>query len=83
MIKKIIQVPVDDVLLKNLNIMSKKQHKARSELIRLACQRYLHSMEQEEMDMIYRRGYKSMPEQSTLGDSQIKMLGQVLSPESW
>jgi metal-responsive CopG/Arc/MetJ family transcriptional regulator len=83
MVKKIIQVPIDNTLLRNLDILSKKQRKARSELIRVACQHYLHFLEQQEMDMIYRQGYKSIPEESSVGDIQIKMAGGILSPESW
>jgi len=41
MVKKVIQVPVDEELLSALDQLSKKQSKARSELIRQACQRYL------------------------------------------
>jgi metal-responsive CopG/Arc/MetJ family transcriptional regulator len=83
MAKKIIQVPVDEVLLKDLDRLSKRQCKARAELIRYACQKYLRLVEQEEMDRIYQQGYKKIPEQSALGDAQISLSGQILSRESW
>ena len=41
MAKKVIQVPVDEEPLKDLDNLSKKQRKPRSELIRQACLRYL------------------------------------------
>ena len=56
MVKKVIQVPVDEELLKNLNRFSKKQHKTRSEVIREACVIYLARAKEEELDRIYREG---------------------------
>lgn len=44
MAKKVIQVPVDEALLDALNRLSKKQNKARSELIRQACEQYLRQL---------------------------------------
>ncbi len=41
MAKKVIQVPVDEELLEELDYLSRKQRRARSELIRQACRIYL------------------------------------------
>ena len=81
--KKVIQVPVDEGLLKDLDDMSKKQRKARSELIRQACQIYLRQVKQEEMDRLYQQGYKEIPEKSEIGDAQVAMASEVMSKESW
>ena len=83
MAKKVIQVPVDDELLKDLDSLSKKQRKARSELIRQACKRYLRQIEYEELDKLYQQGYMSIPEEPEVGEVQIVMSGETLCKESW
>lgn len=81
--KKVIQVPLDEGLLKDLNNLSKKQHKARAKVIREACQHYLLEAEREEMDRLYQRGYERIPETSEFGEAQLAVLGEVLSKETW
>lgn len=83
MAKKVIQVPLDEGLLKDLDNLSKKQHKARAKLIREACQHYLVEAEREEMDRLYQRGYERIPEGPELGEAQLAMLGEVLTEEPW
>ncbi len=83
MAKKVIQVPVDEELLIALDQLSKKQSKARSELIRHACQRYLWQVESEELDRLYQQGYEKLPEEPELGEAQIALIGEVLPKESW
>ena len=83
MVKKVIQVPFDEELLKNLNSLSKKQSRARSEVIRQACSRYLRQVENEDLDRIYQQGYKRIPEQSETGEGQIALSGEILSEETW
>ena len=83
MAKKVIQVPVDEELLKALDQLSKKQRKARSELIRQACQRYLTQVEYEELDKLYQQGYERVPEEMELGEAQVAVAGQILPKETW
>lgn len=83
MVKKVIQVPVDEELLRDLNNLSKKQRKARSELIRQACLNYLQQIEHEELDRLYQQGYVRIPEEPETGESQIAMSGEFMSKESW
>ncbi len=83
MVKKVIQVPVDEELLKNLDSLSKKQSKARAELIRQACLRYLQQVENEELDRLYQQGYKKIPEGLETGGVQVAMSGEFLSKEAW
>lgn len=83
MAKKVIQVPVDEGLLKELDILSKKRRKARSEVIREACQLYLIQVEHEELDRLYRRGYMKVPEETEIGEAQVSMMGEIVSRESW
>jgi len=83
MVKKVIQVPVDEELLIALDQLSRKQRKARSELIRQACQRYLGQVESEELDRLYQQGYERLPEEAELGEAQIALAGEILPKESW
>lgn len=81
--KKVIQVPVDEGLLKDLDSLSKKQRRARSEIIREACLRYLRQVEHEALDRLYQQGYTRTPEEPEIGEAQIAMAGELMSRESW
>ncbi|MBN1162000.1 MAG: ribbon-helix-helix protein, CopG family [Dehalococcoidales bacterium] len=83
MVKKVIQVPVDKELLKNLDNLSKKQRKARSEVIREACTRYLQQVEDEVLDNLYQQGYARVPEEPEVGEAQAGMSAEILPGESW
>jgi metal-responsive CopG/Arc/MetJ family transcriptional regulator len=83
MAKKVIQVPVDEELLEELDYLSRKQRRARSELIRQACRIYLRQTRQEEMDKAYRQGYQRIPEEAELGEAQVTAVGETISGESW
>ncbi|MBI2855328.1 MAG: ribbon-helix-helix protein, CopG family [Chloroflexi bacterium] len=83
MSKKVIQVPVDEELLKGLESLSRKRHKSRSELIRQACLRYIREIEQEEMDRRYREGYRKAPEAPGIGEAQAAIAGEILPEEKW
>ncbi len=83
MTKRVIQVPVDEGLLTALDRLSRKQRKARAELIRNACQRYLEQVESEELDRLYRKGYERLPEEPELGEAQVALAGEILPGESW
>jgi len=83
MVKKVIQVPVDEKLLTALDKLARKQSQARSEIIRRACQYYLEQVESEELDKIYQQGYERIPEDAEIGEAQISIAGEILSGESW
>jgi len=83
MVKKVIQVPMDSELLVSLNRASKKQQKARAELIREACLSYLRHIEEDEMDQIYRKGYEKIPEKEDIGRAQASLTASVLPRERW
>jgi len=83
MVKKVIQVPVDEELLVALDQRSRKQNKARAKLIREACQCYLTQMESEELDRLYQQGYERLPEEPKLGEAQLGLAGEILPEESW
>lgn len=81
--KKVIQVPIDEVLLRRLNEISRESGRARAQLIRDACRRYVRHIEAEEMDKRYQRGYQENPETPAMGETQAAVAGEVLEEESW
>ncbi len=83
MTKKVIQVPIDEVLLHELDKLSGKQSKSRSEVIRQACQQYLDQMEFEELDKIYQQGYERSPEKVETGETQVTIIDEILPKETW
>ncbi len=83
MAKKIIQVPVDEELLHDLDELSRKRQQARAEVIRAACLRYLKQAEMEELDRIYVAGYKRVPEDPAFAEAQAKLLKDVWPEEKW
>ena len=83
MVKRVIQVPIDEEFLKDLNSLSKKQRKTRAELIRQACLIYLKRVKDEELDKIYQRGYMRIPEEPEAGEVQVSMSSEILSKEPW
>jgi metal-responsive CopG/Arc/MetJ family transcriptional regulator len=83
MTKKVIQVPIDETLLHELDKISGKQSKSRSEIIRRACQNYLEQMESEELDKIYQQGYERNPEKVETGEAQVTIIDEILPKEIW
>ncbi len=81
--KTVIQVPVDEELLKGLEALSRKRRKSRSELIRQACVRYIREIEREEMDRRYMEGYRKTPEGQEVGEAQVALAGEILAEEKW
>lgn len=81
--KKVIQVPIDENLLNELNDVSKRQERSRADLIREACQHYLRSIEAHELDTAYQQGYERIPEEAISGEAQLAVMAQVLPVEDW
>jgi len=84
--KKIIQIPIDPKLLSELDTLSKKQGKARAEVIREACAHYVADVEEAELVRQYVESYKNMPEtqeEHDVGEAIDKMAAQVLAEEPW
>jgi metal-responsive CopG/Arc/MetJ family transcriptional regulator len=83
MVKKIIQVPIGEHLLSDLNKYSKKQNKTRAEFIREACKHYVAETEEAEMDKQYIEGYRKFPETTEIAEVQEKILKEILPDEEW
>jgi metal-responsive CopG/Arc/MetJ family transcriptional regulator len=81
--KKIIQVPIDEGLLKDIDSISRDQHKPRAKFIREACQSYMQKLETDELDRAYQQGYERIPEQADTSEAQLKISDKMLPEESW
>ena len=79
--KKVVQVPIDEELLRELDRVSKGAHKARSELIREACREHLRRIRREEQDRAYVEAYRKIPESPEWGKLGAGMAAEVLKDE--
>ncbi len=78
---KVIQVPVPDDLLRELDELSEKRGQSRSALIREACAEYITSLEEAEAVQKYIRSYEEMPE--TEEEKEWAEVGAQLAAEVW
>ena len=83
MVKRVIQLVIDEELLKNLDSISRSKTKARSEIIRQACHRYLQQLKDEELDRIYQQSYIDFPEDPGFGEAQETLMAEMHDSEEW
>ncbi|MDR5703940.1 MAG: ribbon-helix-helix protein, CopG family [Armatimonadota bacterium] len=83
MSRKVIQVPMEEELLRVLDAMCQKKGRRRAEIIREACRMYLRRVEEESMEEAYIEGYQRFPEEPHLGEAQAAVADQVLALEEW
>src|ERR1700674_2615824 len=80
---KVIQVPMDNKLLREMNRKAKAARSSRAAVIRKACEQYIHRLEDEELDRQYVEGYRRKPEDPVWGEIGELMAAEVLTPEEW
>lgn len=80
---RIVQVPIDDELLADLDRLTKATRTSRSALIRLACREYIRRIREEKLDDAYERGYLQFPEDTAIAKAQAKIAANILPEESW
>ena len=80
---KVIQVPMDETLLRAVNRRAKASRSTRAALIRTACEEYLRKLEEEELDRRYVEGYRRKPENPDWGEAGSKLAAQVWPEEDW
>lgn len=80
---KIIQVPMDEKLLKAMNRKAKAFRSSRAAVIREACEQYIRRLEEGELVRRYIEGYRRKPESPIWGEVGTKMAREVLTPEDW
>ena len=80
---KIIQVPIDDPLLDELDKASMEQRISRSALVRAACRDFLRRLRERKLDDLYEQGYRRIPEGAEAGEWQARATAEVLPKETW
>jgi metal-responsive CopG/Arc/MetJ family transcriptional regulator len=83
MAKKVIQVPVDEELLKELDSLSRERGVSRAQLIRESCEHYARVTRRDEMDRQYVEGYRKHPEDEDWGEVGAAMAAETLEEEEW
>jgi metal-responsive CopG/Arc/MetJ family transcriptional regulator len=81
--KKIIQVPIEDGLLKRINESAEDVFESRSAFIREACRLRLRDLEARELERRYVAGYRKKPEETAWAKTGAKLLSRVLTKEKW
>lgn len=81
--KKIIQVPMEDDLLKRIDATAGVVAESRAAFIREACQQRLKSLQAKEWDRLYMEGHRSRPEDLDWAESSAKLLSKRLPKEKW
>jgi len=81
--KKIIQVPIEDDLLKRIDATAGVVAESRAAFIREACQQRLKSLRAKELDRVYMEGHRRQPEDLDWAESSINLLSKRLPKEKW
>jgi hypothetical protein len=80
---KIIQVPMEEGLLKRIDATAGIVAESRAAFIREACQQRLKSLHAKELDRLYIEGHQSRPENLDWAKSAAKLLSKRLPKEKW
>jgi hypothetical protein len=81
--KKIIQVPIDQDLLKRIDVTAGVVAESRAAFIREACQQRLKSLKAKELDRVYMKGYRNQPEDLSWAKSSARLLSNRVPKEKW
>jgi hypothetical protein len=82
-INKIIQVPMEEELLKQIDATAGIVAESRAAFIREACQQRLKSLHDKELDRLYIEGHQRRPENIDWAESSAKLLSKRLPKEKW
>jgi hypothetical protein len=81
--KEIIQVPIEDDLLKRIDATAGVVAESRAAFIREACQQRLKTLQAKELDRLYVDGHRSQPEDLDWAESSARLLSRRLPKEKW
>ena len=81
--KKVIQVPIEDDLLKRIDVTAGIVAESRAAFIREACQQRLKTLQARELDRLYMEGHKRRPEDLAWAESSAKLFSKRLPKEKW
>lgn len=80
---KAIMVAMEEELLLRLSTEAKARDLTRAALIREACQHYLETLREDELDRQYEAGYRRHPETAAGGKIGGKLAAEVWPREDW
>jgi predicted DNA-binding protein len=80
---KVIQVPMEEELLKQIDAIAGIVAESRAAFIREACQQRLKSLHDKEVDRLYIERHQSHPEDLDWAESSAKLLSKRLPKEKW
>ena len=80
---KVIQVSMDEKLLREMNRKAKASRSSRAAVIRKACEEYIRRLEEEELERQYVEGYRKKPEDPVWGEIGSKLAAEVWPRERW
>ncbi len=80
---KVIQVPMEEKLLRAVNRLAKARRSTRAALIRKACEEHIRKTEEEELERRYIEGYRRKPENPAWGKLGAKLAAEVWPREDW
>jgi hypothetical protein len=80
---KIIQVPMEAELLKQIDATAGIVAESRAAFIREACQQRLKNLRVKELDRLYIEGHQSRPENLDWAENSAKLLSKRLPKEKW
>jgi hypothetical protein len=81
--KGIIQVPMEEELLRQIDAAAGIVAESRAAFIREACQQRLKSLHAKELDRLYIEGHQRRPENLDWAQSSAKLLSKRLPKEKW
>ncbi|MBI3952884.1 MAG: ribbon-helix-helix protein, CopG family [Chloroflexi bacterium] len=81
--KRLIQVPIDDELLGQLDLLSKARKVPRAETIRAACRSLVLQTKEAELERRYVESYKAQPEAPIWGEVGALLAAEVWGQEDW
>jgi len=81
--KKIIQVPMAEQLLEQIDATAGIVAESRAAFIREACQQRLKSLHAKELDRLYIKGHQGHPEDLDWAENSAKLLSKRLPKEKW
>ena len=76
--KKIIQVSIEDDLLRRIDATAGAVAGSHAAFIREACQQRLNGLQAKELDRLYVNGHRSQPEDLDWTESSVKLLSKQL-----
>ena len=80
---RIIQVPMQEELLRQIDATAGIVAESRAAFIREACQQRLKSLRAKELDRLYKEGHQKHPEDLAWAMGAAKLLSKRLPKEKW